>query len=46
MDWAHGQRKVDFITGLTGNNILNKLSETTIKSCENEYKKYENPVKR
>jgi hypothetical protein len=45
MDWTHGQNKVHFITGLTGNNILDTLSETTIKSAEGEYNKYGKPVK-
>lgn len=46
MDWAHGQYKVNFITGLTGNSVLHKYSETTVKSAEREYKQYEKPVKR
>jgi hypothetical protein len=45
MDWVHGQSEVHFITGLTGNNILNTLSETTIKSAECAYNKYGKPVK-
>jgi hypothetical protein len=46
MDWAHGKRNIRFITGITGNSVLNKLSEGTKLSAEREYKKYETPVKR
>lgn len=46
MDWGHGQHKVQFMTGLTGNSILHKHSETTVKSAEREYKQYGKPVKR
>ena len=46
MDWAQSQYKVNFITGLTGNNVLHKHSETTVKSAEREYNQYEKPVKR
>lgn len=46
MDWAQGQYKVNFITGLTGNNVLHKHSETTVQSAEREYNQYEKPVKR
>ena len=46
MDWAEPQKKVSFLTGLTGNSILNKLADVTIKSAEREYKQYGKPVKR
>ena len=46
MDWAYGQKAVHFITGLTGNPVLNKLARVTIESAEGEYKQYGNPVKR
>ena len=46
MDWSGTQKKVHFISGLTGNSVLNKLAETTIKSAEREYKQYGNAVKR
>jgi len=46
MDWSIGQRNVEFITGLTGNSVLNHLSKTTIESAEREYKQYGKPVKR
>jgi hypothetical protein len=46
MDWAEGQKGVRFLTGLTGNSVLKKMSETTIKSAEQEYQQYGKPVKR
>jgi hypothetical protein len=46
MDWAYGQRKVHFISGLTGNSLLNKLSEITIESAKKEYILYGKPVKK
>jgi hypothetical protein len=46
MDWAEGQDKVGFITGIAGNAALNRLAEVTINSAEREYKQYGNPVKR
>jgi len=46
MDWAEGQRNVEFITGLTGNSALNKCAKTTIESTEREYKATGKPVRR
>lgn len=46
MDWSNGQRNVEFITGLTGNSVLNNLAKITIESAEREYKAYGKPVKR
>lgn len=46
MDWCHGQDKVNFITGITGNSVLHKLSETTVQSAEREFKQYGKSVKR
>ncbi len=37
MDWAKGQYKVNFITGLTGNQKLHKLNEMTKESTEKLY---------
>ena len=45
MDWAHGQMNIHFLSGLTGNNVLHKLADTTIKSAEREYNQYGKPVK-
>ena len=46
MDWAHGLKRVEFITGLTGNAVLNKYAKVTIESARREYNKYNKPIKR
>ena len=46
MDWAHGLKRVEFITGLTGNAVLNKYAKVTIESAKREYNMYGKPVKR
>ncbi len=46
MDWAKGQYKVSFITGLTGNQKLHKLSEMTKESAEKLYAVEKKPVKK
>jgi len=46
MDWAHELKRVEFITGLTGNSVLNKHAKVTIESAKREYNKYNKPVKR
>lgn len=46
MDWSEKQKKVEFLTGLTGNTVLNKHAKTTIESAEREYKATGKPVKR
>jgi hypothetical protein len=46
MEYAGNTEGVEFITGLTGNAILNKLSQMTRESAECEYKQYGKPVKR
>lgn len=46
MDWAHGQKNVEFLTGLTGNSVLNKYAKTTIECAQREFKSTGNPVKR
>ncbi len=46
MDWSCKQSGVHFLTGLTGNSVLSKLSETTRLSAEREYKQYSKLVKR
>lgn len=46
MDWVHDKRRVEFITGLSGNAVLNRSAEITIASAKREYKMYGNPVKR
>jgi hypothetical protein len=46
MDWSQGKQNVGFITGLTGNPVLNRQAEVTVKSAEREYEQYGKPVKR
>ncbi|HEY5393318.1 MAG TPA: IS1380 family transposase [Hanamia sp.] len=45
MDWIAGIGNVHFLTGLTGNSVLNKLAAVTIKSAEDKYKRTGKPVK-
>lgn len=45
MDWAENQEQIGFITGLSGNQILNKLAQTTIKSAKRRFKTHKKPVK-
>jgi hypothetical protein len=45
MDWAAEQEKVNFITGLTANQKLNQLSETTLKSAQKMWESTKKPVK-
>ncbi len=46
MDWTHDLQRVEFITGLTGNAVLNECSKVTVESARREYEKYGKPVKR
>ncbi len=46
MDWSQDDDTTGFITGMTGNKILNELARITIESAQREYKQYGNPVKR
>lgn len=46
MDWAKSQYKVSFITGLTGNQKLHKLSKITKESAEKLYAIEKKPVKK
>ena len=46
MAWAAGQDKVHFLTGLTGNKLLNDLARVTINSAEKQFKSTGKPVKR
>jgi hypothetical protein len=46
MDWSEGQKNVGFLTGLTGNSVLNKYAKTTIESAQREFKSTGKPVKR
>jgi|APCry1669189204_1035204.scaffolds.fasta_scaffold13380_2 hypothetical protein len=46
MAWATGQDKVHFLTGLTGNKLLNDLARVTIDSAKKQFKSTGKPVKR
>lgn len=46
MDWSETQNKVDFITGISGNQILNRHAQTTIQSAQREFETSKKPVKR
>ena len=46
MAWTAGQDKVYFLTGLTGNKLLNDLARITINSAEKQCKSTGKPVKR
>ena len=45
MDWAETEEKVGFITGLSGNQLLNKKAQTTIQSAQRIFKTKGKPVK-
>ena len=38
--------RVRFITGLTGNSVLNSRIKDLVESCEHEFSRYGKPVKR
>lgn len=46
MDWSEEQKNIEFLTGLTGNAVLNKYAKTTIESARREFKSTGKPVKR
>jgi len=46
MGYTHSLQNVEFITGLTGNAVLNACAKITVESARREYKKYGKPVKR
>jgi hypothetical protein len=46
MDWCADMKDVHFLTGLTGNAVLNRLAAVTIQSAEERYKQTGRPVKR
>lgn len=46
MEHVGNAERVEFLTGLTGNSVLNKKCEITKQSAEREYKQYGRPVKR
>lgn len=46
MDWSEGRPNIGFITGITGNAVLNSLSKVTVESAQREYAQHKKPVKR
>jgi len=46
MDWSKDRKNIEFLTGLTGNSVLDRLAKTTITSAQQEYAATGKPVKR
>ncbi len=46
MDYVHDLPRVEFITGLTGNTVLNKCAQMTVESAQRSYESSQKPVKR
>jgi hypothetical protein len=46
MAWTREMKNVEFITGLTGNSVLNEKSKITRESAQREFCQYGKPVKR
>lgn len=46
MDYSQDKENIGFITGITGNSVLNDMASITVKSAEREYAQYGKPVKR
>lgn len=46
MEYTGNTKNLEFITGLTGNSVLNEKTQITRKSAEFEYRRYGKPVKR
>jgi hypothetical protein len=46
MEWSENLKNIEFITGITGNSVLNEHAKITIESAQREYKAYGKPVKR
>jgi len=46
MDWAEDEDKIGFVTGLSGNQLLNKKTKVTIESAKRGFKANGRPVKR
>jgi hypothetical protein len=45
MDWSEKQKNVEFLTGITANQVLNKLAEKTIQAAKKKYEATGKPVK-
>jgi hypothetical protein len=46
MGYVHDLPRVEFITGLTGNTVLNKCAQVTVESAQREYETSKKKVKR
>jgi len=46
MDWSETLKNIEFITGLTGNAVLNESAKITVESAQREYNAYGKAVKR
>lgn len=46
MEWTREMKNVEFITGLTGNPVLNEKARVTIEAGQREFRQYGKPVKR
>jgi len=46
MNYVHDMSRVEFITGLTGNTVLNKCAQMTVESAQRSYESSQKPVKR
>lgn len=46
MDWSEDRPNIGFITGISGNAVLNSFSKITLESAQREYAQYKKPVKR
>lgn len=46
MDWTHDLKNIEFITGLTGNSVLNQCASVTLESAKKDYNMSGKAVKR
>ncbi len=46
MEWARESHRVEFITGLSGNSVLNQKAKITIESAKKNFQQSGTPVKR
>lgn len=45
MDWSENHKNVEFLTGITANQVLNKLAKKTIQTAKKKYEATGKPVK-
>ena len=46
MAWTREMKNVEYITGLTGNSVLNEKAKITIENAQREFRQYGKPIKR